>query len=100
MKTNYTPVNPGYFDIMEKEIAKNKLSKVFFFEAQNVLEEEKAGLEEIISVNNFEKFLLMENGKRIRIDRIITINGIPGPAYDEYDRYALACLDCNVNAGD
>jgi hypothetical protein len=31
---------------------------------------------------------------KIRLDRIIVFNGKPGPAYDEYDSYALACLDC------
>ncbi len=26
------------------------------------------------------------------------IKGKPGPAYDEYDAFALACLDCNVQS--
>ncbi len=99
MKTDYTPIDPDYFDIVENEILKDKLSKVFFFQKQKVLGEEKDKIEKILSVNNFEKFILMSNGNRIRMDRIITINGIPGPAYDEYDRYALACLECTVNAG-
>jgi len=29
-----------------------------------------------------------------------TINGKPGPAYDEYDRYGLACLDCGGGMDD
>jgi hypothetical protein len=99
MKTDYTPIDPDYFDIVENEILKDKLSQVFYFQKQKVLGEEKDKIEKISSVNNFEKFILMRNGNRIRMDRIITINGIPGPAYDEYDRYALACLECNVNAG-
>ena len=99
MKTNYTPVNPDYFEIVENEIKKDKISKVYFFETGNILGEENAKIAGIITVDNFEKFVKMSNGKHIRMDRIVTVNGIPGPAYDEYDRYALACLDCNVNAG-
>jgi hypothetical protein len=33
-------------------------------------------------------------GEQVRLDRIITINGKPGPAFDEYDNYANACLSC------
>ncbi len=98
MKTSYTPIDPDYFEIMEKEILRNKISKIFYFEEDKNLGEVKAKINRSFTVNNFEKFLEMSNGKRVRIDRIITINGIPGPAYDEYDRYALACLECNVNA--
>jgi len=33
-------------------------------------------------------------GEQVRLDCIITINGKPGPAFDEYDSYANACLSC------
>ncbi len=99
MKNSYSPINPDYFEIAEYEIFKNKISKIFYFETDKILGEENAKIESIETINNFEKFIKMSNGKRIRMDRIITINGIPGPAYDEYDRYALACLECNVNEG-
>ncbi len=98
MKNSYTPIDPDYFEIVENEILKNIISKVYYFEEGKNLGEENAKINSIATVNNFEKFLEMSNGKRVRMDRIITINGIPGPAYDEYDRYALACLECNVNA--
>jgi hypothetical protein len=99
MKTDYTPIDPDYFEIVENEIMKNKVSKIFFFKEQNELGEEKGEIDRILTVGDFEKFLLLANGTRIRMDRIVTINGIPGPAYDEYDRYALACLECNLDAG-
>lgn len=100
MKNSYTPIDPDYFEIVEKEILKNKISRVFYFETDKNLGEENAKVECIETIDNFEKFLKMNNGKRVRMDYIITLNGIPGPAYDEYDRYALACLECNVNAMD
>lgn len=98
MKNSYSPIDPDYFEIVENEIEKNKISRVYFFETGNILGEENAKIESIVTVNNFEKFIKMSNGNQIRMDRIVTINGIPGPAYDEYDRFALACLECNVNA--
>ena len=100
MQSTYTPVDPEYFEIVGKEIEKNKLSTIYFFEQANIVGEEKGKIKEIETVDNFEKYVLFNSGKHLRLDRIITINGIPGPAYDEYDRFALACLDCNVGASD
>jgi len=100
MKTNYTPIDPDYFEIVENEILKNKISTVFYFEQNNSIGEEKGKITTVSTVNNFEKYLLLNNEKSVRMDRIITINGIPGSAYDEYDRFALACLDCNVSDED
>lgn len=97
MKNSYSPIDPDYFEIIEIEIEKNKISRVYFFETGDVLGEENAKIESIVTIDNFENFIKMSNGKQIRMDRIVTVNGIPGPAYDEYDRYALACLDCNAN---
>ena len=45
-------------------------------------------------------FLLFDKRDRVRLDRIIVINGIPGPAYDEYDSYALAPLTCQAGYDD
>ncbi|HKG08696.1 MAG TPA: hypothetical protein VKB19_19660 [Pedobacter sp.] len=39
-------------------------------------------------------FILLEPESKIRIDRIITIFGKPGAAYDEYDGYASSCMSC------
>lgn len=99
MQSKYTPIDPDYFDIVENEILKNKHSKIFYFDQKNQVEEESGKIEEMVSVNNFEKYLLLNTAKRIRMDKIITINGIPGPAYDEYDKFALACLECNIGGG-
>lgn len=98
MKSTYAPVDPDYFEIVGKEIEKNKLSTIFYFEKKNIVGEEKGKIKKIETIDNFGKYVLLQSGKLLRLDRIITINGIPGPAYDEYDRFALACLDCNVGA--
>lgn len=37
---------------------------------------------------------MLDNNEHIRIDRIITLFGKPGAAYDEYDAFANACLNC------
>jgi len=39
-------------------------------------------------------YIVMDPEYKIRIDRIITVFGKPGPAYDEYEAYANQCLSC------
>ena len=39
-------------------------------------------------------FIALNTGSKVRVDRIITLYGKPGAAYDEYDAYANACMDC------
>lgn len=96
MSTRYIPVDQDYHEMIEQERAKNATATVHFFTKENSLGEEKAKISGLTTNMRNEEFVSLENGKEIRIDRIIVINGKPGPAYDEYDSYALACLDCNV----
>ena len=39
-------------------------------------------------------FVVLDNDVAIRVDRIITLFGKPGAAYDEYNAYGNACMDC------
>jgi hypothetical protein len=49
---------------------------------------------EIKDIKGEGMFILLDSGTRIRIDRIITLFGKPGAAYDKYDAFANACMDC------
>ena len=90
----YLPVAWEYREVIEEEIKKNTSGKIFYFcknegicEAQGRIihmeEEKDAGL-----------FIALNTGSKVRVDRIITLYGKPGAAYDEYDAYANACMDC------
>lgn len=94
MSSDYIRVNPDYYDIIEMEKSKSVLSIVNYFGSNGQLEDVKSKIIKIVTNENNEDHLLFENNEKIRLDRIITINGKPGPAFDEYDSYALACLDC------
>lgn len=95
MKTNYTPVPPVYYEIFMSEQEKG-FCKVFYFGNKTDVEETKGIIRGMINNGSNGEYLIFDSGEEVRIDRIITINGVPGPAFDEYDSYALACLDCNV----
>ncbi|WP_294083189.1 hypothetical protein [Proteiniphilum sp. UBA5384] len=101
MNPKYMPVDPGYFELFESEMEKDE-SRVIYFAFSNEPElEESQG--KIISIEDKREegyFLFFKNGDQIRLDRIIVINGKPGPAYDEYDSYALVPLTCQAGYDD
>jgi hypothetical protein len=94
MNTKYLPVDPDYSERFEQAISEKKEVAVFYFGEGNSLNNVNGKPVEIISSTNHEEFLEFQDGFKIRLDRIIVFDGNPGPAYDEYDSYALACLDC------
>jgi hypothetical protein len=95
MKPTFSPVYPVYYEVIDSAQEKD-FSTVFYFGNGTEVEEAKGKITGLVNREAHEEFLAFDSGQEVRIDRIITINGIPGPAYDEYDAYALACLNCNV----
>ena len=97
----YLPIDPNYFDLFEEEIQKGD-ARVIYFDSTNHTElKEAAG--KILKIGEKENsgyFLFFENGDEVRVDRIIVFNGKTGPAYDEYDAYALAPLTCKAGYED
>ena len=95
MNPIFSPVYPVYYEVITSAQEKES-SIVFYFGNETEVEEAKGKITGLVSRESYEEFLAFDSGQEVRIDRIITINGIPGPAYEEYDAYALACLNCNV----
>lgn len=95
MTTTYLPIDPDFIELFKKEIEKDS-TRVIYFGKETSLEEVNGKAEALITKNNFEYYIKYFSGKEVRVDRIITYNGKPGPAFDEYDAYALACLSCKA----
>ncbi|CAK7057805.1 MAG: hypothetical protein PHT14_07080 [Petrimonas sp.] len=97
----YTPIDPDFFDLFQQEIKKGSV-KVIYFDANQFphLKESNGKVTAIVSKQESGQFMVFENGDEVRTDRIIVYNGKPGPAYDEYDAYALAPLTCKAGYDD
>lgn len=93
-KDSYLPVAWEYREIIEEQINKKSKGKVFYFGEDNKVEETQGTVVEMTEEKGAGMFIIMDTGFRIRIDRIITLFGKIGAAYDEYDAYANACMDC------
>ena len=95
MKYKYMPIDSDYTELLESEMAKNNSRVIYFsFSKEPELEESNGKIIKIENIKDEGSFLLFDNGDKVRLDRIVVINGKPGPAYDEYDAYALAPLTC------
>lgn len=95
---NYTdpfmPIDPDYTEIIEEYISLKKRGKINFFNEQGKVDSTSEGFALELLNRPDGVLLAMTEGEMIRVDKIITLMGRPGPAYDEYDRYANVCLTC------
>tara|TARA_R110002111_G_scaffold10810_1_gene34218 strand:- start:251 stop:568 length:318 start_codon:yes stop_codon:yes gene_type:complete len=91
--TPYSPIDPEISEIIEGYIAKGKKGKVHFFDENGKVNSSEGTATNLVK-NTYGVFLTVSDDRPVRIDRIITLMGRPGAAYDEYDRYANACLAC------
>lgn len=99
METQYTPVQYVYREIIEEEIAKQTTGKIFFFNKECVVDCAEGTVMALEEFSGKGLFITLKPESRIRIDRIITLFGKPGAAYEEYDAYANACMECHCGYG-
>jgi hypothetical protein len=95
MESSYTPVAYDYREIIEEQIAKKASGKIFFWSAGQV-DEVTGRIERQEEQPGKGVFIVLDSGAQVRIDRIITLFGKPGAAFDEYDSYANQCLACTA----
>lgn len=95
----YTPVDPDFYDIISNQSEKSGEMNIFFFKPDNEMGQAKGEYKELMKAPEGE-FINFFGDDPVRLDRIITLNGKPGPAFDEYDAYANACLSCQAGYDD
>lgn len=93
MKTSYMPVQWVYREVIAEQLEKQTKGKVFFFNDSGEVDEFK-GVIRAVEETEDGLFVVLDPEGRVRADRIITLFGKPGAAYDEYDAYANQCLAC------
>jgi hypothetical protein len=94
MTMPYLPVPYVFREVIEEEIKKRSKGKVFFFDNDKTVKDVEGTVVRLAEVPGEGDFIFLEPEGRVRIDRIITLFGKPGAAFDEYDDYANQCLAC------
>ena len=94
MVTSFSPVQYVFREIIAEEILKETAGKVFFFDDNDKVDSCEGRVAKMEELPQLGIFIHMVPEKQIRIDRIITLFGKPGAAFDEYDNFANQCLSC------
>lgn len=92
--TSYLPVPWEYREVIDEQIEKGTRGKVFFFSAEEGIGEAEGRAVRMEEIAKQGLFVVLDNDVAVRLDRIITLFGKPGAAYDEYLAYGNACMDC------
>jgi len=94
MQSTFTPVPYEFREIIEEHISKKTSGKIFYF-AEGIQVGEAQG--SIVSLEDRQDgmFINLDSGYSVRIDRVITLFGKPGAAFDEYDALGRTCMECD-----
>lgn len=92
METSYTPVQYVFREVIQEETDKQTEGKIFHFTSDSTVDSLSGKVTRMEEIPGMGIFIIMDTGRQIRIDRIITLFGKPG--FDEYDAYANACMNC------
>lgn len=88
----FVPFDPDYYGNLEKLLGQS--CKINYFDADGTVADASGRLTDLVRPDGFAHFVVLDEEVALRSDRIITLNGRPGPAFEEYDLYALQCLTC------
>jgi hypothetical protein len=94
MEDTYTPVPYEYREQIQEEIRKGSSGKIFFFDSQEKVGEAVGPLTQLVEIPGEGIFAIVNGNDRVRIDKIITVFGKPGAAYDKYEAFGNVCLEC------
>jgi hypothetical protein len=96
MDTTYTPVSYDFREVIAEQIARQTAGKVFYWNESQAVDEAIGRVIKLEDIPGKGMFILLDSGEQVRIDRIITLFGKPGAAFDEYDAFANQCLACTA----
>ena len=93
MKDSYLPVSCDFHDELLGLATKKERIKVYIFNEKGTLDE-ISGIIKDVYTKMGEEFLLIESQSPIRLDKIVTYNGKPGPNYDRLEEMDHDCHEC------
>lgn len=94
MEDTYTPVSYDHREIIEDQMQKSTRGKIFFLQGHKQVDSVEGMITRFEDLHGKGMFITLDTGEMVRIDKIITLFGKPGAAYDEYEAYGNVCLDC------
>lgn len=94
MATSFSVVPYSFRELIQEQLDKQTQGKIFFFDANDEVNSCEGRILKMEEVPGRGLMITMTNKLELPADRIITLFGKPGAAFDEYDAYANQCLAC------
>lgn len=91
----YLPVPWEFRETLQWAQEIRKEGSIYYFDFKDRIEAATGIIKSIMEEKGNGEFLITSDGDKVRLDRIVTLYGKPGPSFDKYDGYANACLDCS-----
>ncbi len=92
-QSGYIPVDYTYREAVEEAILRQQNGRIFYFDDNQRLESADGRIVKLEETGQ-GWMLTLHTGVQIKLHRLITLFGKPGPAYDEYDNYSIRCAEC------
>lgn len=93
MKDAYLPVSCDFHDEFLALATRKEKVKVYIFNSRGTLDGFSGIITDVFTKNR-EEFLKIDNYPPIRLDKIITYNGKPGPDYARLEEMDHHCHEC------
>ena len=71
----YTPINCSYYDLLESLAVKRERVDIDYRNPMGGPETTNAIIKDFRTENK-EEFMILDNGTEIRLDRLVTVNGV------------------------
>lgn len=91
-KDSYLPVPWDFRETMDEVRRQGKDGVIYYFTTEPDMEKAEGSISELVETAEGE-FLITSGGHQVRLDKIVTLYGKPGPSYHIYDGYANVCLN-------
>lgn len=75
---SYQPIDCNYYDRLEAWATMKTICLLVFLDENDVRQEVSGGIADLYTVNKAE-YLRMDNGLTVRLDRLLSVNGVPVP---------------------
>jgi hypothetical protein len=92
----YTPVPYDFREVLDEQVGKASSGKVFFWSDEDKVDEQVGTIVQVEERQGEGVFAIFDRGALVRIDRIITLFGKPGPGFEAYDAFSNQCLACTA----
>jgi Rho-binding antiterminator len=93
MKTSYRPVSCDFYDELLDLATRKENIKIVVFNSNDTLDSFYGVIHDVYTKNG-EEFISIGDFSPVRLDRIITYNGKPGPNFSEYESRGDLCHEC------